>query len=109
MNTITIVVPGTEYENLSISLNETEVAFLYQERKANAAKIAELEKKVKDLENTQKYTINSRDELQKELNQAHVLLTALGIMEKTEAEESWSRTKLDVSTRIALYIASNKS
>ena len=105
MNTITITVPGEEYESLNIELSSEEVLSLYKLRKENNIQIADLEKKLKDKEQSLKYTQESRDEAQKELSQANTLLTALGVEEKTSDEESYNRQKLTVTTRIALYIA----
>ena len=105
MNSITINVPGEELEELSIELTAVEVSALYALRKSNSTKIAELEKKLKDSEQSLKYAQEGRAESQKELSQANTLLTALGVAEKTSEEESYNRQSLTVTTRIALYIA----
>ena len=108
MTTITITVPGEELENLNIELTSEEVAALYKLRKENTVRVAELEKKLAAQENTLKYASEGREEAQNELSQAHTLLSALGIAEKTNEEESYYRKPLSVSTRIALYIANVK-
>lgn len=108
MNTITITVAGEELENLNIELTSEEVVALYKLRKENAVRVADLEKKLSAQGDTLKYAIESRAEAQNELSQAHTLLSALGIAEKTNEEESYYRKPLSVSTRIALYIAHTK-
>lgn len=108
MNTITITVPGEELENLSIELSTEEVTALYKLRKEQAAKIADLEKKVTDSERNKKYADDKLSDATSELQQAHTLLTALGIQEKTTEEEAYYRKPLQVATRIALYIATTR-
>lgn len=108
MNTITITVAGEELENLNIELTSEEVAALYKLRKENVVRVGDLEKKLAEKENSLKYAIEGRAEAQNELSQAHTLLSALGIAEKTNEEESYYRKHLSVSTRIALYIAHTK-
>lgn len=105
MNTITITVPGEELENLSIELSAEEVAALYKLRKEQTMKIAELDKKITEVERNKKYTDEKLSDAQNELQQAHTLLTALGVQEKTNEEETYYRKSLQVATRIALYIA----
>ena len=105
MNTITITVPGEELENLNIELSGEEVAALYKLRKEHIQRIADLEKKLKDSETNLKYAQDGCTEAQNELAQANGLLSALGVAEKTNEEESYYRKPLTVSTRIALYIA----
>lgn len=109
MNTITITVAGEELENLNIELTSEEVAALYKLRKENSIRVSELEKKLTEKENSLKYATEGRAEAQNELSQAHTLLSALGIIEKTNEDESYYRKPLSVSTRIALYIAHAKS
>jgi hypothetical protein len=108
MNTITITVPGEELENLNIELTSEEVAALYKLRKDQATKVTELEKKLADKEQTLKWTSEARTIAENELSQAHTLLTALGVSEKTNEEEGYNRKMLTVTTRIALYIAQVK-
>ena len=105
MNTIQITIQSEEYESITVDLSSEEVTALYKLRKEQACKIAELEKKVSDLEANKKYAESARDEAKGELEQAHTLLTALGVADKTDHEESYYRKDLKVTTRIALYIA----
>lgn len=108
MNSITIAVQGEELETINIELTAEEVRALYTFRKEATAKIAEL---TKELENTKKnasYTLDRLNEATSELNEAHTLMTALGIKDKTDHEESYYRKDLKMATRIALYIAANK-
>jgi len=105
MQTITIAVPGDEYETINVELTGEEVLSLYKLRKEQAVKIVDLEKKLKDSEQTMGYLRGQDTEKGAELAQAHGLLTALGIAEKTEHEESYHRKPMTVSTRIALYIS----
>lgn len=106
MNTsITIQVQSEEYETINVELSVEEVQAIYKLRKENAARILELEKKLKDTETNHKYASEARDAAKSELEQAHTLLSALGIADKTEAEESYYRKDLHISTRIALFIA----
>lgn len=105
MNTITIQVFGEELETLNVELTSEEVAALYKLRKENAVKIAELEKKLKQ-ETDMKNTYSDRlTDAQSEIGEANTLLTALGVADKTNHEESYYRKDLKVATRIALYIA----
>lgn len=108
MNTIQIQTRGSELEVITISLDENQVAALYEQNKEQTKRIAELEKNLKDKENSLKYANDAKTEAQSEINEANTLLTALGIKETNDAEESWNRSKLKVTTRIALYIAANK-
>lgn len=108
MQTITITVAGEEFESLELQLTTEEVTALYKLRKDQTAKIAELEKKLTDLERNKKYSDDKLTAATDELQQANTLLTALGIQEKTGEEEVYYRKMLNVSTRIALYIATKK-
>jgi hypothetical protein len=108
MSNIQITVAGTNLEIIVVSLDESQVTALYNNNKVNATKIAELEKKITSLESSAKYMNESRAELAAELKQAHALMTALGVTEKTTEEQDYNRTSLTMSTRIALYIASAK-
>lgn len=108
MQTISITVQGEELENLTIELSAEEVSALYKLRKEQAVKIAALEKTVSDNEKTKKYTDDKLSAVNDELNQAHTLLTALGIQEKTNEEEAYYRKPLSIATRVALYIAVKK-
>jgi len=108
MNTITITVSGEELENLNIELTSEEVAALYKLRKEQTQRLIEIEKKLKDTEQSLKYAQDGRSEIQNELTQANTLLSVLGVAEKTSEEESYYRKPLTVTTRIALYIALNK-
>jgi len=102
---ITIQVQSEEYETINVELSVEEVQALYKLRKENATRILELDKLLKDTQNNYKYACEARDEAKAELEQAHTLLSALGIADKTEAEESYYRKALHISTRIALFIA----
>lgn len=105
MNTITIQVSGEELETLNVELTTEEVSALYKLRKEQTVKIAELEKKLKQ-ETDMKANYSDRlTESQSEIGEANTLLTALGIADKTNHEESYYRKDLKVATRIALYIA----
>ena len=105
MNTITIQVSGEELETLNVELTAEEVTALYKLRKDNAVKIAELEKKLKQ-ETDMKCSYSDRlTEAQSEIGEANTLLTALGVADKTNHEESYYRKDLKVVTRIALYIS----
>lgn len=108
MSTIQITVQAENRELINVKLTSEEVAELYELRKENQSKIAELEKNVSDLTNNKKYAEVARDEAQSELTQAHALLTALGIPAKTDHEESYYRKDLEVTTRIAVYISKEK-
>ena len=105
MEKIKINMTGLDSEVIAIELNEAEVGALYQLRKDNTEKIAELEKKVKDLEQSKKYVTKNLEAANNELGQAHTLLTALGIQEKTNEEEVYYCKSIPVVARIALFIA----
>ena len=105
MNAISINVQSEEFETITIELTQEEVTALYKLRKENQQKILELEKELKDTKSNKKYAEDARDDAKSELEQAHTLLSALGIADKTDHEESYYRKDLKVTTRIALYIA----
>jgi exonuclease III len=105
MNTINITIQGDEPETVTLSLDEVQVCNLYVNNKAQIARIAELEKKLKTTEDSLKYASEARDEHKKELEYANVLLTSLGVQEKDNNETDYYRKALPVSIRIALYIA----
>jgi hypothetical protein len=108
MQTIIITVAGEELESLNLELTAEEVTALYKLRKEQTAKVAELEKKLTDLEKSKKYTEEKLSSATDEIQQANTLLTALGIQEKTGEEEAYYRKVLNISTRIALYIATKR-
>ena len=105
MSTIQITAQTENRELINVKLTSNEVAELYKLRKENQSKIAELEKNVSDLTSNKKYAEAVRDKVQCELTQAHTLLTALGIPDKTDHAESYYRKDLEITARIALYIA----
>jgi hypothetical protein len=108
MTIMQIVVPGTELENITINLDTAQVTNMYlQQLKLNAT-IAEQNKQNKELmelERKLKYAQEGKQTAENELQQAHGLMTALGIDEKTKEEETYYRKPLTLSTRIAMYIA----
>jgi exonuclease III len=105
MNTINITIQGDEPETVTLSLDEVQVCNLYVNNKAQVARIAELEKKLKTTEDSLKYASEAREEHKKEIDHANVLLTSLGVQEKDNHETDYYRKALPVSIRIALYIA----
>lgn len=108
MNTIQIQVSGEELETITVELSSEEVAALYRLRKENQQTIASLEKRIKDLEFNNKYTQDRAEKVESELAHAHTLMTALGVADKTDHEESYYRKDLPMATRVALYIANSK-
>lgn len=108
MNSIQIQTKGSDLETITITLDENQVTSIYEQNKELTKKLAETEKKLSDKESTLKYTTDTKETLQREVNEAQMLLTALGVKETNDAEESWNRSKLNIIARIALYIASNK-
>lgn len=108
MNTIQIQVSGEELESITIELSSEEVAALYRLRKENQQAIAGLEKQIKDLESNKKCAQDRAEKAESELAHAHTLMTALGVPDKTDHEESYYRKELPMATRVALYIAKFK-
>jgi hypothetical protein len=108
IETITITVSGEAFESLTLELTAEEVTALYKLRKDQTIKIEELEKKTLDLEKSRGYLQERFDSSLREVEQANVLLTALGIQEKSAEEEAYQRRPLTISTRIALYIATKQ-
>ena len=108
METISINVTGEEYEVITVELTAEEVRSLYNLRKELTKKAEELTKELESSKKNHEYTRNNLGEATSELNEGHTLLTALGVKDKTDGEESWNRKDLKIATRIALYIASNK-
>lgn len=78
---------------------------MYLSQQKNQKELADLAKKLADSERMAKHHIEGRDNLNSELQQAHGLLSALGVEEKTKEEEVYYRKPLTITTRIALYIA----
>jgi len=105
MESITIEVEGEELETIKIELTSEEVRAIYKLRKEQSVKIEELEKSLKSVEQSKKYEEEKKKELENQINQANMLLTALGVEDKTNEEESYYRKEIPVATRIALYIA----
>lgn len=108
MSIIQITVQGTELENVTVNLDTEQVTALYLDKQKNLAEIADLMKKKNELEKAQKYNTEQKDKLDFELKQAHALLSALGVDEKTKEEEAYYRTPLSLTTRLALYFATHK-
>jgi Na+-transporting NADH:ubiquinone oxidoreductase subunit NqrC len=108
MSIIQITVQGTELENVTVNLDTAQVTALYLDKQKNLAEIADLMKKKNELEKAQKYNTEQKDKLDFELKQAHALLSALGVDEKTKEEEAYYRTPLSLTTRLALYFATHK-
>lgn len=108
MNSITIAVQGEELETINIELTVEEVRALYTFRKEATAKIAALTKELETTKSNAKYTSDRLTETQTEVGEGHTLLSALGVKDKTDHEESYYRKDLKIATRIALYIAANK-
>jgi septal ring factor EnvC (AmiA/AmiB activator) len=108
MSTIQIEVTGTDLEIIAISLTDKEVASIYQANKDLKEQVKKLEKDLESQKSTYKYVAESRDASNREIEQANVLLTALGVQVQNNEEESYRKANLPVATRIALYIAANK-
>jgi len=70
--------------------------------------IAKLESELKGVKNDLKWSNSMRDSATRELEEAHTLMTALGIAAKTEAEETYLQRDISIANRIALYIANKK-
>ena len=105
MNTITISIPSVDFEMQDIELSETQVLALYNVKKEQLLKIAELDKKITSLEQSLKYSQETLNEAKAELQQGHALLSALSVKEKTEEEEAYYRKPLSITTRFAIYLA----
>jgi hypothetical protein len=101
-------VTGTEYEVIAITLTKEEVKAIYEQNKALKEEVKTLTKEVESQKSNSKYYQERNNELTKEINQANLLLTALGVQLQTNEEESYRRTELSITTRIALYIANTK-
>jgi len=108
MNTIQISTKSSDFETICITLDEPQVTALYEQNKELNKTIAELTTKLERSEQNLKYTTDNKNDLQTEKEEANTLLTALGVQEKTTNEETYYRKDLKLSTRIALYIATNK-
>lgn len=108
MSIIQIVIQGTELESVTVNLDTEQVTSLYLNQQKNQKEITELTKKLSDSELLRKHNIEAKDKLEIELQQAHALLSALGVDDKTKEEEVYYRKPLSITTRIALYIAGVK-
>lgn len=100
-----IKVKGSNLEMLDIEVNEDQVQAMYD---ANLDYVKQIKDLTKDLENktsSLKYKFEEMDKLNSQIREANILLSMLGVAEKDNNEENYSRTTLSVSTRIALYIA----
>jgi hypothetical protein len=109
MDAITILIKDNDGEDLAIEMTSGQVASLYKSYKETLAKLADLEKAFKTEETHKKYAQDARKTADDELLQAHTLLSALGVAEKTGDDEPYHRRALSVSTRIAVYIATKKA
>ena len=105
MSIIQITIQGTELENVTVNLDTEQVTALYLNQQKNLREINDLTKKVSDSEHRIKTNSETIERLNSELQQAHGLLSALGVDDKTKEEEVYYRKQLALSTRIALYIA----
>jgi hypothetical protein len=105
MNTITITVPSSEFEDKQLQLTAEDVLNIYLNRKDMAVEIKALKKEVTAKEQTIKYRDESLNEAKAELQQGHALLSALSVADKTTEEEAYYRKPLSIVTRIALYLA----
>lgn len=108
MQTISINVAGEDLEVISVELSAEEVRSLYNLRKEQTKKIEELTKQLEQEKKNLEYSRSNLSDANSELGEGHTLLTALGIKDKTDHEESYYRKDLKIATRIALYIAANK-
>ena len=105
MSTIQISIDGTDLETINITLSDTEVKNLYENSKQLIAEIKQLTKEKEQADRTYKYLSEARDDLQKEVNQAHALFTALGVDKEQKDESSYSTVKYDIGTRMALFLS----
>jgi len=108
MNSIQIQVTSNTFEVVTLNLDEAQVTNMYNTQVAALKEIEELKKKVKDAESSYKYEQTHREKSDTELMHANMLMTALGVQEKTQEEEKYYQKQLPVATRIALYIAASK-
>jgi hypothetical protein len=108
MSSIQIVIQGTKLENVTVNLDTEQVTALYLNPQKNLKEITDLTKKLADVESRNKSNTERGDKFDMELKQAHALMSALGVDDKTKEEETYYRTPLSVTTRIALYIATVK-
>jgi hypothetical protein len=105
---IQIEIFGTDLETIAIALDQKEVKALYENSKELKEQIKNLEKEVDSQKSTSKYYQDLSNKRSEEINQANMLLTALGVQLQTNEEEYYRRNDLPIATRIALYIATNK-
>lgn len=108
MSIMQIIVPGTDLEQVTVNLDTDQVTNLYLNQAKYTKEILEMTKKLADTERMSKHYSESKDKAEAELQQAHALLSALGVEEKTKEEEAYYRKPLSVTTRIAVYIAGLK-
>lgn len=85
----------------------TKAPALSTQLKAQSAKIEELEKKLKQSEDSKNSYYRERGDLQAEIEQVHALLDVLpgAAGRKTEHEESYYRKDITAMTRLASYLA----
>jgi len=105
MNTIQIETKGTDLETIIITLDDNQVASIYEQHKELQKEVTELKKKLESEKQNYKWANDRNNTQQAEINHANVLLTALGVQLQTNEEETYRRTDLPIATRIALYIA----
>jgi chromosome segregation ATPase len=108
MNTIQIQTKGSDLETITITLDDNQVAAIYESNKELIKEIADLKKELENKTSNYKWASETRDKATSEISQANTLLTALGVQLQTNEEDSYRRTELPIATRIALYIATNK-
>jgi mevalonate kinase len=93
MSIIQIIIQGTELENVTVNLDTEQVTALYVNQQKNLKEITDLTKKVQDSEYRNKTNNETIEKINSELQQAHGLLSALGIDDKTK-EEVYYRKQL---------------
>jgi hypothetical protein len=100
-----IKVKGSNLEMLDIEVNEEQVQEMWNTNSEQREQINQLTKDLEHKLSSLTYKSEEINRLNYQLREGHILLTMLGVADKDNNEESYNRTILSISTRIALYIA----
>jgi hypothetical protein len=107
MNTISISVSGTDLETINITLTDAEVKAIYEANKEYKTKVEKIEKELSTAEMMRKHYSDNADKSQKELNDMHALMTALGVT--ATYQDTYNDNKYPLATRMALFLANRNS
>jgi hypothetical protein len=108
MEYITIKVKTGAEERMDVQFSQDAIQQMYDELHTLKETNKKTEEELKKEKQYRDMYSKSADDRQKEIDCMHTLFTAMGVKEQTDSEDSWNRKKLDLVTRMALFISTNK-